>query len=132
MFDCIQISRYFCYLLFINLGDLFGKKGFVEVQIESKSLPFLDPREEHLLGIHAEDIMTSFRNLACFTGSGMRVEDIERILGDTDFQGFPVIQSLKDPIIQGYITRGDLDYVLRKSLPIFGLLQRTDTKNPRH
>lgn len=42
----------------------------------------------------------------------MHVEELERIMDDYDFQGFPVVQSLSDPVIQGFITRGDLEYAL--------------------
>jgi hypothetical protein len=42
----------------------------------------------------------------------MRVGELERIMDDYDYQGFPVVQSLSDPVIQGFITRGDLEYAL--------------------
>ena len=41
----------------------------VEVQIEAKGLPFLDPREEHLLGIDARAVMTPAKDLICFYAS---------------------------------------------------------------
>jgi chloride channel 3/4/5 len=103
---CLTISKL--------VGDFFGKKGFVEAQIEQKSLPFLDPREEHLLGLRVQDIMTPFSALKCFTGSGMRISDIESLLFETEYQGFAVVQSQIDPVLQGFMTRGDVEFALNR------------------
>jgi chloride channel 3/4/5 len=44
----------------------------------------------------------------------MRVEEVLDMLENTEYQGFPIVKTLQDPVIQGFITRADLEYALQK------------------
>jgi chloride channel 3/4/5 len=44
----------------------------------------------------------------------MRVEEVLEMIENTEYQGFPIVKSIQDPVIQGFITRADLEYALQK------------------
>nr|KAJ3422547.1 glycerol ethanol, ferric requiring protein [Polyrhizophydium stewartii] len=87
------------------VGDLFGRGGMAEVMIRINRFPFLDPREDEIIGLPVSEAMTSIDQLVCFTGKGMTLSDIENMLDSHDFQGFPIITSNEDTSIVGYVTR---------------------------
>ncbi|KAI8869354.1 hypothetical protein GQ42DRAFT_179345 [Ramicandelaber brevisporus] len=79
--------------------------GVPEALIRLYGLPYLD-KEEHLFGTPVARAM--IRDLAVFTASGMRLQDVERILDETDHRGFPVVVSDVDRRILGMISRMDV------------------------
>ena len=44
----------------------------------------------------------------------MRVKDVQDLMKEDQFQGFPVIESAHDYQLVGYITRADCNYALTK------------------
>ncbi|KAI9098100.1 chloride channel [Phlyctochytrium arcticum] len=103
------------------VGDLFGKGGIAEMQIRINKYPFLDPREDRIIGLSASEVMTPAEELVCFVGKGMKVEDIDRALDQVGYKGFPVVHDLEDPTLIGYISREDLKYALDKSKTLHNL-----------
>ncbi|KAJ3136196.1 glycerol ethanol, ferric requiring protein [Geranomyces variabilis] len=101
------------------VGDLFGKGGFAEMQIRMNRYPFLDPREDEVIGLTASEVMTPLAELVCFVVSGMTVADIEEALSQARYKGFPVLKSLDDLTLVGYISNEDLRHALGKCVDLF-------------
>ncbi|TPX62521.1 hypothetical protein PhCBS80983_g00259 [Powellomyces hirtus] len=97
------------------VGDLFGKGGFAEMQIRMNRYPFLDPREDEVVGLTASEVMTPSEEVVCFVVSGMTVADIEEALQQAKYKGFPVVKSMDDLTLVGYISKEDLKYALDKA-----------------
>uniref|UniRef100_A0A183GT10 CBS domain-containing protein n=1 Tax=Heligmosomoides polygyrus TaxID=6339 RepID=A0A183GT10_HELPZ len=99
--------------------------------------PFLDNKEEYpystiavqvgYLSIHVvTPIHPSGRNtlgrlvISCSVQDGMTVGDIEQLLRETNFNGFPVVVSTNSMYLVGFVTRRDLQLALhaaRKTQP---------------
>ncbi|KND03889.1 uncharacterized protein SPPG_01343 [Spizellomyces punctatus DAOM BR117] len=97
------------------VGDLFGKGGIAEMQIRMNKYPFLDPRQDQVIGLTASEVMTPAEELVCFVGKGLKVEDVERALEQVKYKGFPIVHSVDDPTLVGYLSREDLKYALDKA-----------------
>ncbi|KAJ3153315.1 glycerol ethanol, ferric requiring protein [Geranomyces michiganensis] len=104
------------------VGDLFGKGGFAEMQIRMNRYPFLDPREDEVVGLTASEVMTPSAELVCFVVSGMTVSDIEEALTQARYKGFPVLKSLEDLTLVGYISNDDLRHALERARQQYGIL----------
>jgi chloride channel 3/4/5 len=90
------------------VSDQFEQVGIVEILIRRKGFPYLDPRlDETILGTAGEK-MTAIQDLVCLTNDGMQVFEIDQILRETQFQGYPIISSRQNANIIGYINRSDL------------------------
>ncbi|KAJ3169274.1 glycerol ethanol, ferric requiring protein [Geranomyces variabilis] len=103
------------------VGDLFGKGGFAEMQIRMNRYPFLDPREDEVIGLTASEVMTPSAELVCFVVSGMTVADIEEALSQARYKGFPVLKSLDDLTLVGYISNEDLRHALERAKQQYGI-----------
>ena len=103
------------------VGDIFGKEGYIEKKIQEKNYPFLDPTRDISIRLYAKDIMTPLIDLVHLPEHGLRIKELENILNQTNFQGYPVILSIQDPHIIGYITRGDIEYALDNIKKNFGI-----------
>ncbi|CAJ0651298.1 13721_t:CDS:10, partial [Entrophospora sp. SA101] len=74
-----------------TVGDLFGK-------------------EEYTFGVPVATIMR--KNLTVMTASGLKLDEIERILSESNFQGFPVVQDKRSMQLLGHIGRPELKYAI--------------------
>jgi chloride channel 3/4/5 len=106
-------------------SDYFQSLGIVSVMIKRKGYPYLDPRREILSNKLIEDIMTVFDKLVCFR-DGMKVFEIQKILSQTEFSGYPVINS-QNNICVGYITRQETNEAL-EMIPIDQANQKVSFK----
>ncbi|CAJ0838884.1 4161_t:CDS:10, partial [Entrophospora sp. SA101] len=82
-----------------TVGDLFGK-------------------EEYTFGVPVATIMR--KNLTVMTASGLKLDEIERILSESNFQGFPVVQDKRSMQLLGHIGRPELKYAIDKAKRIKG------------
>ncbi|KAG1065192.1 hypothetical protein G6F42_026872 [Rhizopus arrhizus] len=53
--------------------------------------------------------------MTVMTAAGMTFKDIESILENTNFQGFPVVDDSRSMILIGYIGRSELRYLIEKA-----------------
>ena len=78
------------------VGDAFGREGIYEAHIRLNGYPFLDAKEEFTHTTLAADVMRPRRSdppLAVLTQDNMTVDDIENMINETSYNGFPVIMS---------------------------------------
>jgi chloride channel 3/4/5 len=72
--------------------------------------PFLDNKEEHSFGVPVSAVM--IRDLILLPNVGLKLDEVETILSETDFGGFPIVQDRDSKILLGYIGRTELKYAI--------------------
>ncbi|KAF9351592.1 glycerol ethanol, ferric requiring protein [Mortierella sp. AD094] len=94
------------------VGDYFGRGGIADRYIRLNGYPFLD-KEEHSFGIAVSQVMQ--KDVTILPASGTRLDRVERLLTDTNYQGFPVVEDSTSRTLIGYIGRSELRYVIDKA-----------------
>ncbi|GAA6011717.1 hypothetical protein JCM10207_004221 [Rhodosporidiobolus poonsookiae] len=96
-------------------GDFFSKDGIYETWINLRNYPFLnnkvDYRRDTVLARH---VMTKTREIVCVSDEGWTVSRLESLLDEHDYRGFPVVRTLRDNILLGYMGRVELEDALKQ------------------
>ncbi|KAG0227618.1 glycerol ethanol, ferric requiring protein [Actinomortierella wolfii] len=95
-----------------TVGDYFAKGGIADRYIRLNGYPFLD-KEEHSFGIAVSQVMQ--KDVTVLPASGTRLDRVQRLLADTNYQGFPVVEDSTSRTLIGYIGRSELRYVIEKA-----------------
>lgn len=74
--------------------------------------PFLDSKEEHSFGVPVSTCMSS--HITTLPATGMLLRQLERIVSDNAFQGYPVVEEGSKVLI-GYVGRTELRYAIEKA-----------------
>uniref|UniRef100_A0A8C4XYI3 H(+)/Cl(-) exchange transporter 3 n=1 Tax=Gopherus evgoodei TaxID=1825980 RepID=A0A8C4XYI3_9SAUR len=82
------------------VGDAFGREGIYEAHIRLNGYPFLDAKEEFTHTTLADN---------------MTVEDIENLINETSYNGFPVIMSKESQRLVGFALRRDLTIAIESA-----------------
>ncbi|KAI7181776.1 chloride channel protein 3, partial [Hortaea werneckii] len=96
------------------VGDAFGKRGIYESWISIQGYPFLDNKIDDAVvpDVPVNNIMTRVEDLICITATGHTISSLQELLQERQFRGYPVIASLRDPTLLGYISRTELAFAL--------------------
>ncbi|GAB1741811.1 hypothetical protein NU219Hw_g7219t1 [Hortaea werneckii] len=96
------------------VGDAFGKRGIYESWISIQGYPFLDNKIDDAVvpDVPVNNIMTRVEDLICITATGHTISSLQELLQEHQFRGYPVIASLRDPTLLGYISRTELAFAL--------------------
>ncbi|RKP04391.1 chloride channel [Thamnocephalis sphaerospora] len=100
------------------VGDRFYMGGIYPLLIRLYGLPFLD-KEEHTFNAPVSAVMV--RDMGVFTATNMHLDEIEQILAETDYKGFPIVDNLQDRHLLGYISRSELRYCIDKARRLRGV-----------
>lgn len=103
------------------VADAFGKEGIYESHIQLNGYPYLDVRDEFTHRTLATDVMRPRRSdppLAVLTQDSTTVEDVETLIKDTDYNGFPVVVSRESERLIGFVQRRDLTLAISKSFGV--------------
>jgi chloride channel 3/4/5 len=95
------------------VGERLGKGGIADRMIWFNGFPFLDNKEDHTFGVPVSQTMTA--NPTVLPAQGMRIEQVEQIIKETKFQGFPIVEDLNTKILVGYIGRTELRYAVERA-----------------
>ncbi|XP_065669027.1 H(+)/Cl(-) exchange transporter 5 isoform X2 [Hydra vulgaris] len=98
------------------VSEAFGQDSVYIEHIRLKGYPYLDTKEEYTNPSLAADVMNPRRYtepLTCITKSGFTVKDIEDLLEENKYNGFPVVVSKETQILSGFVTRRDLKVALQ-------------------
>ncbi|KAF8243288.1 hypothetical protein K440DRAFT_562321 [Wilcoxina mikolae CBS 423.85] len=104
------------------VGDAFGKRGIYESWIRFKEYPFLDNRDDPVPNVLVSEIMTRIEDLVVITETGHTIDSLNDILRTQPYRGFPVVSSIREANLMGYISRSELRFALdqarhNKNLP---------------
>lgn len=94
------------------VSELFGKGGIADRAIWASGYPFIDSKEEHNFGVPVSAAMTE--SPAYLPVNGLTLRDVETILAEDKYQGFPVVEDVNSKILAGYIGRTELRYAIDK------------------
>ncbi|KAL9029165.1 MAG: hypothetical protein Q9196_002559 [Gyalolechia fulgens] len=95
------------------VSDRFGKGGIADRMIWYNGFPFLDNKEEHTFGVPVSQVMTS--EVTSLPSAGLRLKDVEQLLAQSKYQGFPVVEDRSSKILIGYVGRTELRYAIDRS-----------------
>ncbi|KAH0037265.1 chloride channel protein, partial [Aureobasidium melanogenum] len=95
------------------VSDRFGKGGIADRMIWFNGMPFLDNKEDHAFGVPVSTAMTS--ELKALPVSGLEVRDIEKLLDDTKYSGYPIVEDATTMMLVGYAGRTELRYALDRA-----------------
>ncbi|RMD39807.1 hypothetical protein DV735_g5319, partial [Chaetothyriales sp. CBS 134920] len=95
------------------VGSRFSKAGIAERMIWFNGFPFLDNKEEHSFGVPTSQAMTT--NVSLVTSTGMAVQELQKLLNQTTYSGFPVVEDSQDKVLIGYIGRTELQYAINRA-----------------
>uniref|UniRef100_A0A914EKK2 Chloride channel protein n=2 Tax=Acrobeloides nanus TaxID=290746 RepID=A0A914EKK2_9BILA len=100
------------------IGDAIYRTGIYDAHIDLNSYPFLDNKGEYPFSTVAMQVMrpgTDRSALKVIYQDRMMVGDIEALLRDTNYNGFPVVVSDIDMFVVGFCTRRDLQGALHSA-----------------
>ncbi|TVY33381.1 putative chloride channel protein [Lachnellula subtilissima] len=92
------------------VSEIFGKGGIADRMIWFNGFPFLDNKEEHTFGVPVSQVMTS--DLTFLPTTGLAMKDVEKLLREDTYQGFPIVEDRTSKILVGYIGRTELRYAI--------------------
>ncbi|KAG8926196.1 glycerol ethanol, ferric requiring protein [Tulasnella sp. 418] len=94
------------------VGDFFDRSGIADEMIRFNGYPYLD-KDEHTFHIAVSRVMK--KELYTMSVNGMRLQDVEEKLDNTQVQGFPIVSPDSSRTLLGYIGRTELKYVIQKA-----------------
>jgi chloride channel 3/4/5 len=80
--------------------------------IAFNGFPFLDNKEDHSFGVPVSQAMTT--NVTSIPASGLEFDDVQRILTENKFQGYPIVEDHSSKTLIGYIGRTELIYAINR------------------
>ncbi|KAF6820242.1 voltage-gated chloride channel [Colletotrichum sojae] len=92
------------------VSELFGKGGIADRMIWFSGFPFLDNKEEHNFGVPVSEVMRT--EITSLPVNGMVFSELERLLKEDKYQGFPIVEDASSKILVGYIGRTELRYAI--------------------
>lgn len=110
------------------VGDAFGREGIYEAHIRLNGYPFLDAKEEFTHTTLAREVMRPRRSdppLAVLTQDDMTLAELQAIISETSYNGFPVIVSKESQRLVGFALRRDITIAIgnRKTCTIINTLR---------
>ncbi|KAI7905616.1 chloride channel [Cokeromyces recurvatus] len=94
------------------VGDWFSSGGIADRYIRLNGYPILD-NDEKVFNVPVSHVMQE--DMTVMTATGMTFRDIETILENTEFQGFPVVEDMRTMMLIGYMGRSELRYLIEKA-----------------
>lgn len=98
------------------VGDALDKRGIYDAHIQLNGYPFLDSKEDYASLSSASDCMKLTRGnsspLILVTQDSMTIEDLDNLLRNTNYNGYPVVVSQESQYLVGFVTRRDLQTAL--------------------
>lgn len=95
------------------VSERFSKGGIADRMIWFNGFPFLDNKEEHTFGVPVTAVMTS--NITVLPASGLEFRDVEKIMAENQYQGYPIVEDESSRVLIGYIGRTELRYAMDRA-----------------
>ncbi|KAI9888626.1 MAG: glycerol ethanol, ferric requiring protein [Vezdaea aestivalis] len=95
------------------VSERFGKGGIADRMIWFNGFPFLDNKEEHLFGVPVQQVMN--HNIVSMPTTGLRLRDVEKILAENKFSGFPITEAGNNNTSVGFVGRTELRYAIDRA-----------------
>ncbi|KAK9703524.1 hypothetical protein K7432_010687 [Basidiobolus ranarum] len=97
------------------VGDAFGKGGIYDGVIKLQGYPFLDNKETYSYDFIGSQVMTRIDDLVVIPANSTTLDSLDEIIQYTDYKGFPVVNSLRDMMLIGFISRSELRFAIEQA-----------------
>lgn len=98
------------------MGDALDKQGIYDAHIQLNGYPFLDSKEEYSSTTVAADCMKLTKAhqtpLILITQDAMTIEDLDNLLCNSNYNGYPVVVSPESQYLVGFVNRRELQSAL--------------------
>jgi chloride channel 3/4/5 len=94
------------------VSELFGKGGIADRMIWFSGFPYLDGKEEHNFGVPVSHVMRT--SIVSLPVNSLTLEEVEQLLADDRYQGFPIVEDNNSKLLVGYIGRTELRYAIER------------------
>lgn len=79
------------------------------IRINVRQYPFLNNKQDYRRDqVLARDVMTRARDITFFSDEGWTLGRIEAVLEAEEYRGFPIVRTIQDRVVLGYIARLEL------------------------
>ncbi|KAI2483174.1 hypothetical protein Ptr902_05491 [Pyrenophora tritici-repentis] len=95
------------------VSERFGHGGIADRMIYLNGYPFLDSKEEHTFGVPVSQVMET--RPVCLPANGMELRQMERLMTENQYQGYPIVEDMHSKILVGYIGRTELCYAIDRA-----------------
>ena len=95
------------------VSERFGHGGIADRMIYLNGYPFLDSKEEHTFGVPVSQVMET--RPVCLSASGMELRQMERLMAENQYQGYPIVEDMQSKTLVGYIGRTELRYAIDRA-----------------
>ncbi|KAF2838655.1 CLC voltage-gated chloride channel [Patellaria atrata CBS 101060] len=95
------------------VSERFGKGGIADRTIWFNGFPFLDTKEEHTFGVPVSQVMES--HVTVLPASGLELKEVEKLMTDNKYQGYPIVEDRTSKTLIGYIGRTELRYAVDRA-----------------
>lgn len=97
------------------VSDSFNRKGIYESWIQFREYPFLDNHDDQPIpDVAVESIMTKADDLTLIPERGSTVGSLLDLLENSVSKGFPIVKSVDNMALVGYITQSELRLALQQ------------------
>lgn len=95
------------------VSERLGHGGIADRMIGLNGYPFLDGKEDHTFNVPVSKVMAS--KVVCLPAHGMELGQVERVMSEKLYQGYPIVEDLKSKMLLGYIGRTELRYAIDRA-----------------
>ena len=95
------------------VSERFGHGGIADRMIYLNGYPFLDSKEEHTFGVPVSQVMSA--QVICLSATGMQLKQMERLVNENQYQGYPIVEDMAHKTLVGYIGRTELRYAIDRA-----------------
>ena len=95
------------------VSERFGHGGIADRMIYLNGYPFLDNKEDHAFGVPVSAVMAT--DTAVLPARGTSLAALEAVMANNTYQGYPIVESLSNKTLLGYIGRTELRYAIDKA-----------------
>ena len=105
---CAQISAQLIIYALQWVGDAISRQGIYDAHIELNGYPFLDNKGEYPFSTPASQVMrpgTGEKSaLKAIQQDQMTIGELEALLRESNYNGFPVVVGEMDMFVVGFVT----------------------------
>jgi chloride channel 3/4/5 len=97
-------------------ADAFGKESLYDELIKINHYPHFDQRQDSVYSETADDVIDKSKDICVIPLLNNTVASLQALLHATTFSGFPVVTSLSEMHIVGFMSRSNMEAVLQQAL----------------
>ncbi|EER33495.1 conserved hypothetical protein [Candida tropicalis MYA-3404] len=119
MFELTGAIRYIVPTMIVvaitkAINDKWGKGGIADQMINFNGLPLIETKEVFSFGTTVESAMSNvIVSFSSDVSDAITLKQLRTTLNKTSVRGFPIIRSGTNSKVHGYITRYDVEYILK-------------------